>query len=430
VAEISRTPRVAFKTLGCKVNQVEAEQIAAALLGGTVELAAEADADVIVVNTCTVTAEADHKARKAVRHAHGLPQEPAVVVTGCLAALDAEGLRELGERVVVEAEKSLVAARVTDLLAAAAIVSPGVLDAALAPAPRAGRGFHTRAMVKIEDGCDNFCAYCIVPFARGNPRSTPLADVVAEVEALVAAGVNEVVLTGINIGRYDHSGAQLPELIQAIAATGIPRIRLSSIEPPDVDAAFLEVVAAIPAFCRQLHIPLQSGCDRTLTEMGRHYTVAGYVSTIARAREALPGLALTTDVLVGFPGESDADAAETFALLKRIGFAKLHVFRYSPRPGTLAVTREDRVTPAASATRAERVRIRGEHMRDQHLKAQVGSVVEVLVERVSDDGVAAGVARDGSRVRVALDPPLCAPGSLVSARITGVEGANLLGTVA
>jgi len=428
VAETPRTARVAFKTLGCKVNQVESEQIAAALLGGAVELASDTDADVIVINTCTVTAEADHKARKAVRHAHGLPQEPAVVVTGCLAALDAEGLEALGERVIVEADKAVVASRVAALLADRALVSDDI--GSTASAPRAGRGFHTRAMVKIEDGCDNFCAYCIVPFARGNPRSTPLADIIAEVEALVAAGVNEVVLTGINIGRYDDSGADLPALVEAIAATGIPRIRLSSIEPPDVDARFLEVVSATPAFCRQLHVPLQSGSDRTLTEMGRHYTVAGYVSTIARAREALPGLALTTDVLVGFPGETDADAADTFALLKRIGFAKLHVFRYSPRPGTVAATREDRVTPAASATRAERVRIRGEHMRDQHLSAQVGGTVEVLVERVSDDGIAAGMARDGSRVRVSVDPAVCTLGSLVSVRITAVDGANLLGTVA
>ncbi len=429
MAETPHVARVAFKTLGCKVNQVEAEQIAAELLGSAVELAADVEADVIVINTCTVTAEADHKARKAVRHAHGLPQEPAVVVTGCLAALDAGGLEALGERVVVEADKSAVATRVAALLADRALV-PAATAADAAPAPRAGRGFHTRAMVKIEDGCDNYCAYCIVPFARGNPRSTPLADIIAEVEALVAAGVNEVVLTGINIGRYDDSGADLPALIEAIAATGIPRIRLSSIEPPDVDARFLEVVSATPAFCRQLHIPLQSGSDRTLTEMGRHYTVAGYVSTVARAREALPGLALTTDVLVGFPGETDADATETFGLLKRIGFAKLHVFRYSARPGTIAAKRDDRVTPAASATRAERVRIRGEHMRDQHLTAQVGTLVEVLVERVSEDGVAAGMARDGSRVRVSVDPAVCTPGSLVSARITGVEGANLLGTEA
>ncbi|MDP3631404.1 MAG: MiaB/RimO family radical SAM methylthiotransferase [Actinomycetota bacterium] len=423
-------PRVAFKTLGCKVNQVEAEQIAAALLGEHIELSVDIEADVIVVNTCTVTAEADHKARKAVRHALALAQQPVVVVTGCLATLDAEGLQSLGDRVVVEADKDAVAERVTALLAAHAPATPEAPATSAtpdAPVARTGRGFHTRAMVKVEDGCDNFCAYCIVPFARGVPRSTPLADVVAEVEALVAAGVREVVLTGINIGRYDNAGAQLPELIQAVAATGIERIRLSSIEPPDVDAHFLQVVAALPAFCRHLHIPLQSGCDRTLTEMGRHYTVAGYTSTIARAREALPGLVLSTDILVGFPGETDADAAETFALLKRIGFAKLHVFRYSARPGTLAFTRDDRVSPRDAAVRSERVRVRGEHMRDAHLRAQVGTDVEVLVERVNADGIAAGVARDGSRVRLESQ---AAPGSLVSAHVTGVEGAVLIGTEA
>ncbi len=413
--------RVSFKTLGCKVNQVESEQIAAVLLGGEVELASDSDAHVIVVNTCTVTAEADHKARKAVRHALGLPHKPFVIVTGCLAALDADGLKSLGERVVVEADKRLVAERVAALIGAGALAQSVAQD--VVSPPRAGRAFHTRAMVKVEDGCDNFCTYCVVPHARGVPRSTPLADVLAEVETLVAAGVREVVLTGINIGRYDDDGVDLPALIEAIAATGIQRIRLSSIEPPDVDARFLQIAAATPAFCRHLHVPLQSGCDRTLTEMGRHYTAAGYAATVARARDALPGLALTTDVLVGFPGETDAEAAETFAFLKRVGFAKLHVFRYSPRPGTIAAARTDRVRPATVAKRAELVRARGERMRDAHLRAQVGTTVEVLAERASD-GVVAGVARDGSRVRLASQAE---PGAIVPARVTGVEGAVLLG---
>lgn len=376
-----------MKTLGCKVNQVEAETIAAALVGSGARVVPEAEAEVVVVTTCTVTGEADHKARKAIRHAHALPQAPVVVVTGCGAALDDGTLAALGERVVVEADKSLVPARVTAVLGTR-------LKDAREPSARAGASFRTRAMVKVEDGCDNFCAYCIVPHARGVPRSAPLAEVLAEVRSLRDAGAHEVVLTGINIGRYDDAGVRLPALIEAVAATGIERIRLSSIEPEDVDEALLSAISATPAFCEHLHIPLQSGSDRTLAEMGRRYDTATYAAIVARARDAVPHLAVTTDVIVGFPGERDVDAAETLAFLERIGFAKLHVFRYSARAGTPAAAREDRVAPGTIAARAIAVRALGDRMRLEHLRGQVGRTVEVLPERPGQ-----GTARDGSRVQ-------------------------------
>lgn len=405
--------RVAFRTLGCKVNQVEAETIAAALLGAGATIVPQEDADVVVVTTCTVTGEADHKARKAVRHAHALPQAPVVVVTGCGASLDDGTLAALGERVIIEADKTAVPARVAALLGKRAEEAPR-------PAARAGEGFHTRSMVKIEDGCDNFCAYCIVPYARGVPRSAALSDVVAEVAALVDAGAREVVLTGINIGRYDDEGVRLPGLIRAVAATGIARIRLSSIEPEDVDEELLAAIRATPAFCEHLHIPLQSGCDRTLAEMGRRYDTATYAAIIERAREAVPRLAVTTDVIAGFPGESDADAAVTLAFLERIGFAKLHVFRYSARKGTPAAGREDRVPPPTIASRAAGMRALGDRMRLAHLRTHVGSALEVLIERPGE-----GVARDGSRVRFA--PAQGGPGELIKLTISGIaeEGFTL-----
>ncbi len=397
-----------MKTLGCKVNQVEAERIAAELIGSGARLVPEAEADVVIVTTCTVTGEADHKARKAVRHAHALAHSPVVVVTGCMAALDDGSLGTLGERVIVEADKAAVPGRVRDLL--------GMRVAEKRP-PRAGRGFHTRAMVKVEDGCDNFCAYCIVPHVRGVPRSVPLADVAAEVSALRDAGVREVVLTGINIGRYDDAGVRLSELIEAVAATGIERIRLSSVEPEHVDARFLAVAAATPAFCRHLHVPLQSGSDAVLARMGRRYDTAAYAAIVARARETLPGLALTTDVIAGFPGETDAEAAETLAFLERTGFAKLHVFRYSARAGTPAAARDDQVPPATIASRAAALRDLGHRMRVAHLRSQVGLELDVLVEREGE-----GVSRDGSRVR--FDPASAAPGSRVSLTATGVDEAG------
>lgn len=384
--------RVSFRTLGCKVNRTEAEAVAADLMGRGVSVVDEDAAEVVIVTTCTVTAEADHKARKAVRHALRAPNSPAVVVTGCLAVLDADGLRALGERVIVEADREAVAVRVAEILGAPAFVGARVT--------RTGSEFRTRVMVKVEDGCDAFCAYCIVPHARGLPRATPLAAVIAEVGALKAAGTAEVVLTGINIGRYDWEGLRLPELIGAVASTGIARIRLSSIEPEDVDGRLLAVAAATPAFCEHLHVPLQSGCDRTLAEMGRRYDTAGYAAVIGRVRAALPRAATTTDVLVGFPGETDADFEHSLAFVEEMGFAKLHVFRYSRRAGTPAAARGDQVPPAVVAERARRMRELGQRLRVLFLDSCAGEGAEVLVERVA--GVEAdGRARNGAAVRFA-----------------------------
>lgn len=407
-------PRLAFTTLGCKVNRVEAEQIAAEALACGGSFCEEGDADVVVVTGCAVTAEASHKTRKAVRHALHLPGRPAVVVTGCLTDEDAEALSSLSERVVVELDKEAVGARVRAV-------------AGLAPAPdvaalRTGEGFRTRALVKVQDGCDNRCAYCIVPETRGEPRSVPAGRVLEEVRALVDAGAREVVLTGINVGRYEDAGTSLADLIRMIAETGVARIRLTSIEPPDLTEHFLDAVSSIPAFVEHLHVPLQSGSAKTLEAMGRRYDPAGYERAIAAAREAIPGVAITTDVICGFPGESEADARESERFVERMGFAKVHVFRYSPRPGTPAAARMDHVPAEAVAERAARMRAIGEASRERFMVNQIGAVAEVLVETLDASG-AHGTARNGCRtVVVGL---AAAPGDLVLARVTGVEAGVL-----
>jgi threonylcarbamoyladenosine tRNA methylthiotransferase MtaB len=270
-------PRVAFRTLGCKVNQVESEAAAASLLAVGAEVVPEADAELVVINTCTVTGEADAKARKAVRHALRLPRRPIVVVTGCLASLDAAGLRALDERVVVEADKMALAARIADLIGAAAPPASG----------SAGGVLRTRAMLKVEDGCDAFCTYCIVPYARGVPRATPLPELIAEAERLVASGVAEIVLTGVNIGRYRDDDVDFAALVQRIAATGVPRLRISSIEPLDLDDRLLGVLAATPSVQPHLHIPLQAGSDRVLAAMGRGYDTATYAARVDAVRSAV-----------------------------------------------------------------------------------------------------------------------------------------------
>jgi len=419
VASRVREPRVAMRTLGCKVNQAEAESIAAELLGRGVEIVDEEDAEIVIVTTCTVTGEADRKARKAVRHALRLPAEPMVVVTGCLAAIDGAELAAFGDRVVVEADKSAVAARVGALVKRT--------RRGKGPAVRAGAAFHTRAMVKVQDGCDAFCAYCIVPHARGVPTSVPHAQVLAEVERLVSAGVAEVVLTGINIGRYDDDGLRLPDLLRAVAATGVRRVRVSSIEPEDVTEAFVEAAAETPAFCRHLHVPLQSGCDRTLAAMGRRYDTAGFAEMLARARARLPGLAVTTDVLVGFPGETDVDFAQTLTFVRECFFTRLHVFRYSVRAGTRAAALPGRVPPEILATRAAAMRHLDAACRRAFSASMVGETAELLVERIieSPEGpMAVGTTRE--YLHVSAPGAGRTVGEVAEVRIAAMEGGRLL----
>lgn len=423
LSDKGRVP-VAFRTLGCKVNRVESEDIAADLIGRGARIVDEDEAAVVVVNTCTVTGEADAKARKAVRHALKAAGSPLVVVTGCLASVDAASLEALDVRVVVEPDKSRVAARVALQL--------GLDDEPHGHGLRSGADFRTRAMLKVEDGCDNFCTYCIVPHARGVPKGVPLAEALAEAEALVEAGAREIVLTGINIGRYRDpaTGADLAALIAAVGGTGIERLRLSSIEPPDLTDEFLAVIADVPAFCAHLHVPLQSGSNAVLAAMGRHYTVEEFVERIVAARTALPGLAVTTDVIAGFPGETAAQASETRDLCERIGFAKLHVFRYSERAGTPAASMPDQVAPAEKSARAAALRRTGEALRARYLASRISGQARILIERshafdAAGTPLAYGTSADYLRVRV--DALGLTAGQVVAVRLVRVDGTGLVG---
>ncbi len=412
--------RVAFVTLGCKVNQTESEAIAAELCAAGAGCAPQ-DADVVVVNTCTVTGEADRKARKAVRHALALPRSPIVIVTGCLASLDPGELAALGERVVVEADKERVSARVAEALDARGAHICG------ATAPERLRSARTRAQLKVEDGCDAFCTYCIVPYARGVPRAVPAGRVAAEAERLLAAGASEIVLTGINIGRYDDAGIGLPELLLRVAATGVPRIRFSSIEPGDVTAQLLGAAQETPAFCAHLHVPLQSGSDAVLARMGRPYDIARYTARIEAARAAFPGIAISTDIIVGFPGETDAEFAGTLAFAEGLGFSRLHVFRYSQRAGTRAAGMPGQVPATVRAERSAALRALGERLALAYTNAQVDRVVEVLVERASE-GIAEGTTREYVRARAASAS--ARPGQLLGVMTERVDpGPLLTGTV-
>ena len=428
--------KFAVVNLGCKVNRVESDAVAAALVSRGGEASAPEEADLIVVNTCTVTAEADKKARKAVRRALRGNARAAVFVSGCAAALDPQAYRSMDPRVVVvgkaellsavekwaeEAEGGADAAAGGEAPQAAdeeaspaaqhvpsAASSPGPSAATPAPSPAAlaaplpvGEGFRTRVGVKVQDGCDNACSYCIVHTARGRSTSVPAQDVVEECVSLARAGVKEIVLTGINLGSYcdgdrrDPASLRLVGLLERLLlatedlhAEGEPplRFRISSIEPRDVGDDLIELLArADGRVCRHLHLPLQSGSDKVLREMARPYDIEDFEGLVGRLRGRVPEISLSTDLIVGFPGETDEDFCATLDAARICAFSKLHVFQYSRRKGTPAAARQDQVPPELKAARSRELRALGDELRALDYARRVGTVELALVE---DDGFA------------------------------------------
>lgn len=381
---MARPPRIALSNLGCRVNRVELDMMALAFQEAGCELTGMREADVVVINTCAVTGEAEAKTRKSVRHAAHLPQHPLVMATGCVASLFAGELLGLADNVVVEADKRKVPERVLSQLGWSARQGVAAAGQTVEHTTPTGR---TRPGIKIQDGCDNHCTFCIVWKARGRSRSVEVQDVLAEVRAALARGAREVVLTGINLGNYrgevDGRQIALPGLIELILArTDVGRIRLGSIEPPDVTPDLIDVMArAQERVAPFLHVCLQSGCDKTLREMGRVYDTAQYAKVVADARAALPELSLGCDLIVGFPGESDEDFAQSLAFCEQMGFSRMHVFRYSRRPGTPAAARPDQVPAEVSAARSEQMLRLAARMRANQARERVGADELVVVQR-------------------------------------------------
>ena len=381
---------VAVVNLGCRVNRVEADLIAERLEGYGCAIAGEGEAQAIVVNTCAVTAEAEAKTRKTVRHCAQLPQAPLVVATGCVANLFSDEIRALGPNVVVEPDKARVADLVADSLGLGSCAGPDVRGDKPTPTGR------TRPGVKVQDGCDNRCTYCIVWKARGASRSVDAGEVLDRVRAACDRGAREVVLTGINLGCYNQQTAGgslgLPELLRLILErTNVGRLRLSSIEPPDVTPQLVRAMAdAGERVAPFLHVCLQSGCDDTLARMGRVYDTSLYRERIAMARELLPGLSLGTDLIVGFPGETDEEFSQSLAFSREMRFSKMHVFRYSKRPGTPAATMEEQVPPRVMAERGAAMRACADAMRTQAARELVGSE-DLVVVQYPGRGVSGGL---------------------------------------
>ncbi len=369
--------------LGCKVNYVELEGIARQLMVAGLIPSSEADADVIVVNTCTVTGEADKKTRKAVNHALAANEYARVVVTGCAIAIDPSYYQQLDSRISV-VNRVAMPMFLAELTASA----EGLQPHEDAPLPGAEKLFRTRTGIKIQDGCNHACTYCIVHTARGASYSVPREEVLAQVVEQAAQGRKEIVLTGINLGSYGDEQGGLASLLRDClevadchAMPGSVRFRISSIEPTEVDDELISLMTeANGRICRHLHIPLQSGSSAVLREMDRPYTAGEYRALISRLRDALPSISLTTDVIVGFPGETEEQFQETVDLCSFAGFSKLHVFPYSVRRGTPAAERSDQVSPQVKQARAAQLRELSADLRAQDADRRVGTTETVVAE--------------------------------------------------
>ncbi|MBV9414812.1 MAG: tRNA (N(6)-L-threonylcarbamoyladenosine(37)-C(2))-methylthiotransferase MtaB [Solirubrobacterales bacterium] len=378
----------AVKFLGCKVSQADAMIARRALLAaGHVEVP-EDQADLHVINTCCITKEAEAKSRQSVRRSLGTAER--VLVAGCAVNLNGEQFREIDGRVsafVGTAEE--VAEAMTAGLGGCAdleheIPARRAPGANARPAAMADR---TRGFVKVQDGCDCHCAYCIIPTVRGPARSRPATAVLDEARRRVAQGQPEMVLTGISVGDYrdPERGLELGELMVAVAQVpGVERVRLSSVEVIHVKDSLLEALATEPKVCPHLHVPMQSGDDEVLSGMGRHYNADEYLEIIAALRDAVPDINVTTDVIVGFPTETEEAFARTLEAVDAAQITRVHTFSYSPRPGTAAERLGERIPPDEKKRRSREMRARSEVRSRHHRARKLGSPERVLIDKTAD----------------------------------------------
>lgn len=381
--------RFYFHALGCKLNQAELEALARRVKAiGHQVVKRPQDADWAIINTCTVTHVAARKSRQLIRQLRRLNPQLRLAVTGCYAQTSAHEVWALDgvELVIANADKERLLEYIPGLAPLTANTSASIF-----PLCGPGQLGRTRAFVKIQDGCDNRCTYCIVAVARGPQRSRPPTEIVEEVRARALEGYQEVVLTGVHIGAYGRDSApdaplpasagwSLARLVQVILnETPIRRLRLSSIEPWDLSLELLQLWPN-PRLCRHVHLPLQSGCDETLRRMGRKYTTQQFAQLVQALRERVPEVSITTDVIVGFPGESDEEFRTSLAFIETMRFARLHVFKYSPRPGTPAFNMPDAIPPPVAQARSEALIALGRRLSLDFHRRFVGHDVEVLFE--------------------------------------------------
>lgn len=430
--------KVAFYTLGCKVNQYETEAMTEIFeKAGYEAVGFEELADVYVINTCTVTGLSARKSRQMIRRAKSINKEAVVAVVGCYpqtAPEEVEGMADVDIMLGTKERGKLLdyietfKAQGTKLNAVSNIMKNSSFEELNIDRYKE----RTRAFIKIQDGCTQFCSYCIIPYARGPVRSRELEDVIREVQKLADNGFKEVVLTGIHIASYgkDLRNTTLLELIKKIhKIEGIERIRLGSIEPSTITEEFAESAGSLEKLCPHYHISLQSGCDATLKRMNRKYTTDEYKKVVQLLRDFVKDVSFTTDVMVGFPGESDEEFAQTYTFLEEIFFTQMHVFRFSPRKGTPAASMANQVDMASKENRSEKVLKLSERNTSCFNMRYIGKTMSVLFEqKVKDrDGFYEGLTANYIRVLCKGSEEL--KGTIQNVFMTGIEGDFIFGEI-
>ena len=421
-------------TLGCKVNQYETQAMETILNEHGHEPAAPGElADAVIVNTCAVTAESGRKSRQLIRRLHGENPGAVLAVCGCYSQIEPEAAAELGAQVIFGAADR---AKLVEAVEKAVASGEGCRDIdepfkrrAIEKLPAGAVSGRTRAMLKIQDGCVNFCTYCIIPYTRGRLCSLPVEDAVRETARINAEGFKELVLTGIEVASY---GVDLPgkpglaDVITACAAAAPDmRIRLGSLEPTVITEDFCRKLAGTHRLCRHFHLSLQSGCDRTLKAMNRKYDTARFYHAVELLREYFPGCGLTCDLITGFPGETDEDQAATLEFIRRCAFSDMHIFPYSRRPGTPADKMPDQCSRAVKEARAHEAKAVAVEMKQDFLRASVGQVLPVLFE-TGEGGYFTGHSDTYVLVKARGE---ALRGKTLDVSITGVDGGELTGEI-
>lgn len=423
-------------TLGCKVNQYESQAMREDLLKNGFELAEpNTPADITVVNSCTVTSVSDAKNRKLINKIRRENPDGIIVLTGCMpqAFPDKQENFENCDIVLGNAKRAELVPAICEYIEnhmKNVFISPHpVKNEQFEDLSISSLGEHTRAFIKIEDGCNRFCSYCIIPYARGRVRSKSLEALKAEVKRIADNGYREVVLVGINLSAYGQDeGLNLADAVECVCAQdGIERVRLGSVEPEQMDEPMIKRLAAQPKFCPQFHLSLQSGCDNTLKAMNRHYDTAEYSKIVSNIRKTFDNSTITTDVMVGFAGETEDDFKDSMNFVKQTGFAKVHVFPYSRRKGTVADKAPNQIAPNIKEQRAKEMGELVAESRAEFLKTQVGLTESVLIERLRH-GYLEGYTKNYTPVHIISDNDnLC--GQIVNVKITSAEDDYCMGTV-
>ena len=423
--------KIAFYTLGCKVNQYESHAIGEVLIKNGHEVVSSIDsADCVIINSCTVTAESDRKTRQAVRRARKKNPSGIILLAGCMPqAFPKDALLPEADIIIGNTSPQNIPALIERFL------KTGEKIVEILPHQKKERyttpaissfSERTRAFMKIEDGCDRYCTYCIIPMARGDIRSRSLDEIKKEASSLAEKGFTEIVLVGINLTSYGKDiGLNIADAVDAAASPeGIKRIRLGSLEPDHISDLLLSRLKAQPKFCPQFHLALQSGSDNTLRRMNRHYDTAFYKELVCQIRKAFDNCSITTDIMVGFAGETEEDFNQSLSFYKEIGFARGHVFAYSKREGTFAASFDNQVEKAEKERRAAIMGKAARECENTFLHSQIGLVSPVLFETHSK-GFSEGYTENYARVKVATDKALS--GELLPVKLISAEDGFILG---